>query len=57
MEDGTDIVAIETELEEIAGCEGSLFRKEFEEEVTGSGLQEDFGGRLGFKIIERTHLD
>lgn len=46
------VVAIETVLEEGAGCEGGLFGEEFEKDVAGGGGEKNFGGGLRLKIVD-----
>lgn len=43
MEDGVGVVAVETELEEVAGCEGGLDGPELDVEVAVSGFEDYFG--------------
>ena len=49
------VVSIETELQKISGGEGSLFRKEFELNIAGGCLEEDFSSRLGFEVVNGAH--
>ena len=56
MEDGVVVVAIEAELQEVAGGEGRLFGEELEEDVACGGGEEDLGGRLGFEVVESAHV-
>lgn len=55
VEDGVVVVAIEAELEEVAGREGGLFGEEVEEDVACGGSKKDLRGRLRLEIVERTH--
>lgn len=55
MEDGISVVAIEAELQEVAGAEGRLGGEEVQEDVAGGGGKEDLGGGLGFEVVESAH--
>ena len=55
MEDGVGVVAIEAVLEEVTGSEWGLFGEELEEEVAGGGVEDAFGGGLGFEVVESGH--
>lgn len=55
VEESTVVVTVKAVLEEVAGGEGGLFRKQFDEEVACGGGEEDFGGGLGLEIIEGGH--
>ena len=57
VEDGVVKVAIQAELEEVAGCEGGLFGEEVEEDVARGGGEKDLRSGLGLEIIERTHCE
>lgn len=57
VEDGVIVVAIEAELEEVAGREGGLFGEEFEEDVACGGGEKDLSGGLRLEIVERTHCE
>lgn len=57
MEQAILIVSVETVLQEVAGREGSLFREKLEENITGRGLEENFGGRRRLDVVNSTHLD
>ena len=47
----TIIVAIETELKEVAGCDWCLLCEKLEEDVAGCGVEEDLSCGLRLKIV------
>lgn len=57
MEDRAVVVAVETVLQEVAGCEGDLLCPELEGDVA-CGCVEDAGGcGLGFEVVEGGHSE
>lgn len=56
VEDSVIVVAIKAKLEKIAGCDGSLFGEEVEENITCGGGEEDLSRGLGLEVVESTHF-
>ena len=56
MEYGVGIVAIQTVLEEISTSERTLFCEDFELDVAGRGVEDDFGRWLRFEVVEGGHV-
>lgn len=57
VEDGVVVVAIEAELEEVAGRQWGLFGEEVEEDVACGGGEKDLRSGLRLEIVERTHCE
>lgn len=51
VEDCVGVVAIETMLEKIAGCEGSLFGEELQGQIARSGPEDNLCCGLRFEVI------
>lgn len=57
VEDCVGVVAVETVLEEVLGCEGGLLCEEFEGQVAGGGAQDGLCGGLGLEVVEGGHVE
>lgn len=55
VEDRAVVVSVETQLEEVARCDGCLFREDLELDVTGCGVQNDLRRRWWLEIVRRRH--
>jgi hypothetical protein len=51
VEDCAIVVAVQTMLEEVARCERDLFGKDFDNEITGGSVEQDFGRRRWLEIV------
>ena len=56
MEYGVGIVAIQTVLEEISTSQRTLFCEDFELDVAGRCVEDDFGRWLRFEVVEGGHV-
>ena len=55
MEHGVVVVAIETQLQEVARRNGCLLGEELELEVAEGGVENELGRGIGLDVVRRTH--
>jgi hypothetical protein len=56
VEDGVVVVAIETQLQEVARRDGRLLGEELDLEIARGRVQDDFGRRVRLEVVRRGHV-